>query len=218
VNIDNWDVEACGGTHVKSTGDIGLIKIVKSERIQDGVVRLEFVAGEAAVNFMQQQEGQIAFIAQTLGSSREKVVESFTKAIEDGEAAKRKLRTVIRVVAKEMAESAISRARQTPSGVKVYAVHDEELDEEYHIAIGEKAIEMDPGLVYVALLSKDQAIRVIVFAGEAARKSTKAGIIAKQVSAILGGSGGGNDRFGQGGGRSKEKIKEAMSFAEQASG
>jgi alanyl-tRNA synthetase len=218
VNIDNWDVEACGGTHVKSTGDIGLIKIVKSERIQDGVVRLEFVAGEAAVNFMQQQESQIAFIAQTLGSSREKVVESFTKAIEDGESAKRKLRTVIRAVAKEMATSAISRAKQTASGVKVYAIHDDELDEEYHIAVGEKAIELDPALVYVALLSKDQAIRVIVFAGETARKGVKAGAIAKQVSATLGGSGGGNDRFGQGGGRSKEKIKEALNLAEQASG
>jgi alanyl-tRNA synthetase len=218
VNIDNWDVEACGGTHVRSTGDIGLIKIVKSERIQDGVVRLEFVAGEAAVNFMQQQESQIAFIAQTLGSSREKVVESFSKAMEDGEEAKRRLRTIIRAVAGEMAKGILSRAKLAASGVKVYSTHDEELDEEYHIAIGEKAIELEPNLVYVALLSKAQAIRVIVFAGEVARKKVKAGAIAKQVSATLGGSGGGNDRFGQGGGRSKEKIREALSLAENPAG
>jgi alanyl-tRNA synthetase len=218
VNIDNWDVEACGGTHVRSTGDIGLIKIVKSERIQDGVVRLEFVAGEAAVNFMQQQESQIAFIAQTLGSSREKVVESFSKAMEDGEAAKRKLRTLIRSVAGEMAKGASLQARVLPTGVRVYSTFDEELDEDYHIAIGEKAIELDPSLLYVALLSKGQAIRVIVFAGEQARKKTKAGTVAKQVSATLGGSGGGNDRFGQGGGRSKDKVKEALMLAEQSVG
>jgi alanyl-tRNA synthetase len=216
VNIDNWDVEACGGTHVRSTGDIGLIKIVKSERIQDGVVRLEFVAGEAAVNFMQQQESQIAFIAQTLGSSREKLVESFNRAMEDGEAAKRKLRTVIRVVAGEMAKSISSNAKPAASGVRIYSAYDEELDEDYHIAIGEKAIELDPSLVYVALLSKGQAIKVIVFAGEAARKKVKAGTIAKQVSAILDGSGGGNERFGQGGGKSKDRIKEALQLAEQS--
>jgi alanyl-tRNA synthetase len=216
VNIDNWDVEACGGTHVRSTGDIGLIKIVKSERIQDGVVRLEFVAGEAAVNFMQQQESQIAFIAQTLGSSREKLVESFNKAMEDGEAAKRKLRTVIRVVAGEMAKSISANAKAFASGVRIYNTYDEELDEDYHIAIGEKAIELDPSLVYVALLSKGQAIRVIVFAGEAARKKVKAGAVAKQVSAILGGSGGGNERFGQGGGKSKDRIKEALQLAEKS--
>ena len=48
VNINNWDIEACGGTHVRKTGDIGIIKIIKSERIQDGIIRLEFAAGEAA--------------------------------------------------------------------------------------------------------------------------------------------------------------------------
>jgi alanyl-tRNA synthetase len=214
VNINDWDVEACGGTHVQSTGDIGLIKIVKSERIQDGVVRLEFVAGEAAVNFMQQQESQIASIAQTLGSSREKVVESFNRAIEEGEAAKRKLRTVIRAVSGEMARAASSNAKAAASGVRIYSTFDEELDEDYHFAIGEKAIELEPSLVYVALLSKGQAIRVIVFAGEEARKKIRAGTVAKEVSATLGGSGGGNERFGQGGGKSRDKIREALQLAE----
>ena len=50
VDIGGWDIEACGGTHNKSTGEVGLIKITKAERIQDGVERLEFVAGEAASN------------------------------------------------------------------------------------------------------------------------------------------------------------------------
>ena len=67
----------------------------------------------------------------------------------------------------------------------------------------------------VALVAKGQGMRVIVFAGEKARKHVKAGAIAKQVSAKLGGSGGGDDRFGQGGGRLKEKIKEALLAAEE---
>jgi alanyl-tRNA synthetase len=216
VNIKGWDIEACGGTHVKSTGEIGLVKIVKSERIQDGVVRLEFVAGEAAVEYMQKLDGQLATIAQTLGSSREKVIESFNKAIEEAEAAKKKARTILRVVAGPIAKEILEKAKKFSSGVKLYSTYDEELDEDYHIAVGEKAIELDKHLVYVALLSKGQGIRVIVFAGEAARKKAKAGAIAKQVSAKLGGSGGGDDRFGQGGGRSKDRIKEALLLAEEA--
>jgi alanyl-tRNA synthetase len=214
VNIDNWDIEACGGTHVRSTGEIGMVKIVKSERIQDGVVRLEFVAGEAAVKYMQEQESQLAAIAQALGSSREKVVESFTKTMEDAEAAKKKLRTMTRVVAGTMAREVSEKAKNLHS-VKIYSTYDEELDEDYHIAVGEKAIELDPALVYVALVAKGQGMRVIVFAGEKARKHVKAGAVAKQVSAKLGGSGGGDDRFGQGGGRLKEKIKEALLAAEE---
>ncbi|HEX2014807.1 MAG TPA: alanine--tRNA ligase, partial [Nitrososphaera sp.] len=199
VNIDNWDVEACGGTHVKTTGEIGLVKIVKSERIQDGVVRLEFVAGEAAINFMQHQESLLASISQSLGSSREKVLESFNRAMEDAEDAKRKARTMLRVMSGPMTRNILGQAKKLGSGLAFYSTYDEELEEDYHIAIGEKAIELDPALVYVALVSKGQGIRVIVFAGAQARKRVKAGTIAKQVSISLGGSGGGDDRFGQGG-------------------
>ena len=216
VNIKGWDIEACGGTHVKNTGEIGLVKIVKSERIQDGVVRLEFVAGEAAVNYMQHLDSQLASIAQTLGSSREKVVESFNKSIEEAEAAKRKVRTMLRIIAGPIAERISEQAKKLGSGVHLHTTYDEELDDDYHIAIGEKAIELNKNLVYVALVSKGQGIRVIVFAGEAARKKIKAGTIANQVSAKLGGSGGGDDRFGQGGGKSKDRIKEALLLAEEA--
>ena len=50
------DIEACGGTHCLSTGVIGPIKILKTERIQDGVERLEYAVGEAAVNAIQEME------------------------------------------------------------------------------------------------------------------------------------------------------------------
>ncbi len=215
VNINGWDIEACGGTHVKSTGEIGLVKIVKSERIQDGVVRLEFVAGEAAVSYMQQLDSQLASIAQSLGSSREKVIESFDKAIQDAEAAKKRLRAIIRVVSVPIAKTISEQAKKLDSGIHLYATYDEELDDDYHIAIGEKAIELDEHLVYLALLSKGQGIRVIVFAGEAACKKVKASAIAKQVSNKLGGSGGGDNRFGQGGGKSKDRIREALQLAEE---
>jgi alanyl-tRNA synthetase len=215
VNINGWDIEACGGTHVKSSGEIGLVKIFKSERIQDGVVRLEFVAGEAAVSYMQQLDSQLASIAHTLGSSREKIIESFDKAMEEAESAKKKLRTILKVVSPQIAKSISNQAKKLNSGVHMYATYDEELDEEYHIAIGEKAIELDSHLVYLALISKGQGIRVIVFVGETARNKVKAGAIAKQISYKLGGSGGGDTRFGQGGGGSKEMIREALLLAEE---
>ena len=215
VNIEGWDIEACGGTHVKSSGEIGLLKIVKSERIQDGVVRLEFVAGEAAVNYMQELDSQLASIAQTLGSSREKITESFGKAMQETESAKKKLRSILRVVSGQIAKSVSEQAKKLDSGIHLYTTYDEELDEDYHIAIGEKAIDLDKYLVYLALISKGQGIRVIVFAGEAASNKIKASAIAKQISNMLGGSGGGDKRFGQGGGRSKERIMEALLLAEE---
>ena len=56
VNIEDWDVEACGGIHLSNTGDVELIKIIGSKRIQDGVVRLEFLAGNAAKTYKEKVE------------------------------------------------------------------------------------------------------------------------------------------------------------------
>jgi alanyl-tRNA synthetase len=136
--------------------------------------------------------------------------------MDEAEAAKKKSRIMLRVVGATVAKGVCEQAKKLKADVKLYNTYDEELDEDYHIAVGEKAIEIDPALVYVALIARGQGMRVIVFAGEKARKHAKAGAIAKQVSAKLGGSGGGDDRFGQGGGRLKERIKDALLLAEEA--
>jgi alanyl-tRNA synthetase len=56
VNIKGFDVEACAGTHLENTKEIGMIKILRSERIQDGVERLEFSVGLAAIDQVQTRE------------------------------------------------------------------------------------------------------------------------------------------------------------------
>jgi len=56
ISIDKIDHEACGGTHVDKTGEIGFISITKTKRVQDGVVRLEFVAGDVAVKQLKENE------------------------------------------------------------------------------------------------------------------------------------------------------------------
>jgi alanyl-tRNA synthetase len=55
VAIDDLDVEACGGTHCSSTSEIGPIKLIRSEKIQDGIVRLEYAAGLQAIHVIQDQ-------------------------------------------------------------------------------------------------------------------------------------------------------------------
>jgi alanyl-tRNA synthetase len=64
------------------------------------------------------------------------------------------------------------------------------------------------------LLVKGAGIRIIVFAGEGASKIFKAGDLVREISAELGGSGGGDARFGQGGGKDTAKLAEALAHAE----
>ena len=210
VNIEGWDIEACAGTHVTRTGEIGMLKITKAERVQDGVVRLEFVAGQAALEYAQKQEEQLNKITRLLGSNREKLIESFQKTMDDADVAKKKLKSMIKKLAPLIASDTIQKAKQL-GNVKLYSTYEEEMDEEFHIAVGEQAIAIEPSLIYCSLIAKGGGIRIIVFVGEEARKNNmKAGAIAKQVASTLGGSGGGDDRFGQGGGKLFERIKEAL--------
>jgi len=216
VNISNFDIEACGGTHVNRTGDIGLIKILKSERIQDGVVRLEFVAGQAAINHIKNQDRNVSFISQSLGSSKEKLTDSFKKHLDESEKLRTKIKILLRKTSPILAKSISHNSTQiTPEGVKLYTIFDNELDEEFHIVVGEKSITLDPFLIYISLIPKGEGIRVIVFVGEAARKyGINAGKIAKIFSVNLGGAGGGDFKFGQGGGKFKNKIDEVLNYSE----
>lgn len=66
VDIMGFDVEACGGTHLDITGDIGQIKILKATKIQDGVVRIEFTAGLAAERTKKDNEGSLEKVASLL--------------------------------------------------------------------------------------------------------------------------------------------------------
>ncbi|MEM5793349.1 MAG: alanine--tRNA ligase [Candidatus Aenigmatarchaeota archaeon] len=67
VSIDRIDHEACGGTHVDNTREIGFISILKTKRVQDGVVRLEFVAGDLAIQELRESERILKEACQILG-------------------------------------------------------------------------------------------------------------------------------------------------------
>ncbi len=215
VNIDGWDVEACGGTHVNKTGEIGLIKILKTERIQDGVVRLEYVAGNNALKYVQSQESQLLHIAQSLGSSKEKVVDSFDRITADNELMKRKFRILVNKFSDNMTEIVSQKATKSRSGLKIYVTYDDEIGDDYYIALGEKSIDNDPFLVYIALVQDQERIKVIVFVGVESRKVIKASKIAKEISLKLGGTGGGGtEKFAQGGGTDKSKVQECLNNLE----
>lgn len=201
VNIEGWDVEACGGTHCSSTGDVGLIKITKSERIQDGVERLEFVAGEAAINHVERQESILLDASSMLETPPEKLVASISNMRKDEEHARR----TAKLLAKNLADSMVTEiqrvSEELPGGVRLYvSVLDEGLDSEYHLTVGERLVKENLSLVYVAIFEENQRFRILVFSGESAQKrGVKAGNLVREIAQEMGGSGGGDKKFAQGG-------------------
>lgn len=206
VSIEDFDVEACGGTHVKSTKEVDLIKITRTKRIQDGVVRLEFVAGESAKQYVKEHKAEL----------EKKEKEQAAKEERD------KLRSDSKEKSREKIPALLEQVSKikngkidgiTASSGRFYSSVSDEYDEFFHINFGEKLVSQNPLAVYCAIFEEKGTIRAIIHAGIEAAKQKKAGDIARAVSEILGGSGGGNPRFAQGGGKDKSKKEQAINKA-----
>ena len=66
VKTGDWDVEACAGTHLASTLEVGFVKIVYTERVQDGVERLGYAVGLEALKAVQKQESLLLKVSEVL--------------------------------------------------------------------------------------------------------------------------------------------------------
>ena len=203
VSIEDFDVEACGGTHVKQTKDIELIKITRTKRIQDGVVRLEFVSGPTAQEYVKQQE-----IIQTQNKEESAQKEIKDKAREEN---KDKAREKIPVfIEKVLSGESLESEGITVNG-KLCFTADENYDDYFHQNFGKKLVAKDDTAAFCGIFEAGPTIRVMIFAGE--KSGVNAGDIAKEIASILGGSGGGDAKFAQGGGKDTSKKDAAIQKA-----
>ena len=89
-----YSLELCGGTHVKSTGDIGMLKIVSEEAIAAGVRRIEAITGVAALDYCQEYVQQIRRIANTMKCGRNEVEERVSNLIHDRRTMEKELQEI----------------------------------------------------------------------------------------------------------------------------
>ncbi|MDH5795115.1 MAG: DHHA1 domain-containing protein, partial [Candidatus Bathyarchaeota archaeon] len=201
VKTENWEVEACGGTHCKSTGEVGLIKIIRTERIQDGVERIVFSAGVSAVETVQEIEAKVTKVADLLGVQTEKIEKTAERMVSEWRGLRRDKEQLMDNLAKFMAENYSSRAREV-SGLRVVSgiVDVKEADVDLLIKISDELIKRDRRVVSVFICVNENA-RLVTMVGEEARKlGVDAREIAQEAAAELGGGGSGKPDFAQGGG------------------
>jgi alanyl-tRNA synthetase len=202
VDISGWDIEACGGTHCSRTGEVGLIKIIKTERVQDGIERIEFAAGAAALELVERQESSLLASASALETTQD----NLSSAINNLKQSEESYRKLAKQLSLKLAEATIQEAKNITIpiaegvGLLLSPTLSQGLDSEYHIAVGQRLARTEPGIVYVGIFSEKDRTRIVVFSGETAQsRGLKAGEIARELSKSLGGSGGGDPSFGQGG-------------------
>ena len=206
VSIEDRDVEACGGTHVKSTGEIELIKITKTKRIQDGVVRLEFVSGNGAFDYIEKQKAEVVK-QKELKSQREEIEK---QREERKQKAREKIPTLLEQISSDKSTETTT-LEEIEIKEKRCVTSSDQYDEFFHINFGKKLINKEPKSAYCSIFEAGPTVRVIVYCGEESGRN--AGEIARELSGILGGSGGGDAKFAQGGGKDTSKKDEVTARA-----
>ncbi|MFE8069491.1 alanine--tRNA ligase [Marinobacteraceae bacterium S3BR75-40.1] len=209
MGTDNFSVELCGGTHVKRTGDIGILRITGESGISSGVRRIEAVTGAAALDYMDQQESRLREIAGLVKGSRETVVDKVRGVIDRT----RQLEKEVEQLKGKLASSAGSDLASSAvdiQGIKVVSAQLEGADrkalmdtvDQLKNKLGTSAVVLgtvsEGKVVLVAGVSKDATDRV------------KAGDLIRETATRVGGKGGGRPDMAQGGGSDPEALPQAL--------
>jgi alanyl-tRNA synthetase len=220
VKSGDWEVEACAGTHVKNTGEIGFIKIVHSERVQDGVERLDYSVGIPALKATQENEQLLWKLSEILNSPLEKLdktAEKLFRELKETLAEKRKLVKEIAIQGSIMGEGKVEvKKTKEIDGIKLTIRDFEGIDVDRMVQTANEIIKRDDGTVTIFHGTDGKNARIMVMAGKTAlKKGVNANEIVREASAIIGGGGGGKPNFAQGGGTLIEKLPEAIKKAEK---
>jgi alanyl-tRNA synthetase len=221
VKTGDWDVEACAGTHLGSTGEVGFVKIVYTERVQDGVERLGYAVGLKALEAVQQQETLLSKVSEALNAPVDKLDKTAEKVVKELKEAQLEKRHLLKELAEK--ESAVAQTQSAEDAVEVEGVSivkrdfGEVIDVNRMLTTASEIIKRNDSAVTLYYGADGKTCRLMVMAGEAAvKKGVNAGSIVKEAAPIFGGGGGGRPNFAQGGGTQCGKLQEAVQAAEEA--
>ncbi|MBI2971189.1 MAG: alanine--tRNA ligase [Candidatus Aenigmarchaeota archaeon] len=197
VEIPHVDAEACGGTHAGNTKDVGEIIILRSERIQDGIVRIEFVAGKAAENYRKKFAELLAESREILQS--ENVVQATKLLFEEWKHLKKRVEEKVRV----RSEKKTDVLRTSFTGNVLVEKLDADMQELQGIS---KSLSGDDKVLLLFGVKE----KIFVFGSAGKASGADIGEIIRRVCEKLGGKGGGLRHLGQGVGYNKELLDNVI--------
>ncbi|MDP7328846.1 MAG: alanine--tRNA ligase [Candidatus Thalassarchaeaceae archaeon] len=213
IRIGDHDVQACGGTHHDQVGEIGEVRIIRSSQVQDGVERLQIVAGETAREHARRQERLLAESAEALGVSVEDLPKTVNRFFDEWKAQQKQI---------ELLEAEIVRLRTSGGGDEAvekdgirYVVMEAtgELKQMQNM-VGELTRDASkPTVAVVGSREGGGKIIVAITEGTVAAENHNAVEILNAISGHIGGGGGGRPTFAQGGGSNANGLDAALDAA-----
>ncbi len=211
VRIGDFSLELCGGTHVRSTGEIGAFDLFSESGIAAGVRRSEALTGEGAERAARQRRQVLADLGSRLNAAPEELADKIEALLGRNRQLERSLDELRRRVA-ALETSDLSNGSREVQGVKVVAQRTQAEDvpslramadglrESLGSGVGVLGADIGGKVSFIAVVTDD------LIKG----RGLKAGDIVRGVAQLAGGSGGGKPHLAQAGGRDPGKLDEAL--------
>ena len=213
VTIGDFSKELCGGTHVKNTAEIGLFKLVSEAGVAAGVRRIEALTGPSVTAYYKAQEEKMHEAAALLKTTPADLLEKIAHLQAEAKALQAENESLKSKLAKEALGDVMDKVTEV-KGVKLLAASVPDVDMNGLRDLGDQLKEkLGSGVVVLASAKDGKVSLLAMVTDDAMKKGAHAGKLIKEVSAVVGGGGGGRPNMAQAGGKNPEKIDEAVAKA-----
>jgi alanyl-tRNA synthetase len=211
VDIGGYSRELCGGTHVATTGEIGLIKVVGETAIAAGTRRIEAVAGQAAYDFVARREAELAAVGSLLSAPPQEVAKKLETVLAHQKELEKKLRSIEQKAAAALADE-LAAAAVDKNGLKFVAAAVSVSEPEALRSLGSQVLAKLGGEGVITLgAAFGEKTSLVAFCSPAANKAGfQAGKLVAEIAGQLGGKGGGKPDFAMGGGKEAGKLASVL--------
>ena len=210
VDIGGYSRELCGGTHVATAGEIGLVRIVAESAIAAGTRRIEAVAGAAAYTFVTAHETALRTVSGKLNAGPQDVAQKLDALLAQKAEIERKLKAFEQKASAGQADDLIAQAVAKDGLRWVSAVVTAENPNALRALGSQMIAQLDDGVVILGAAFDDKATVVAFCSPAAIQAGVQAGKLVAERAAALGGKGGGKPDFAMGGGREPAKLAEVL--------
>ncbi len=213
-----FSIELCGGTHVKYTGDIGLLKIISESALSSGIRRVEAVTGANALKYLNEQDELLQNIAVILKSSPSDVIERVQTLLDE----KRKFEKEVAKLRKQLAlgggsDKSVNNDIKEIAGIKFTGrVLDGFLPRDLKPMVDDLKVKIGSGVVVLVATNDDKASIVVGVTDDLTSKISAIDLVRIGAAALGGKGGGGRPDMAQAGGSDVNKANDAIRGIEKA--
>lgn len=214
IKIDDYSMELCGGTHLRSTGEIGMFRILSETGVAAGIRRIEALVGESAYNHTISERKTLDELQETFGVECKQLSQKVNELTSNKNKLENRLSQISAHLANLLSVELIEKAEEINGIITITSNYDffDVIDlRQIADAVRARRKEKVVGLLFSSL---EERLRYIVFVSKDLESTLPAGKLAQAVGKALEGGGGGKPNLAEGGGKKENMRKGISAFQE----